>query len=108
MSEDRVRVTLFDGTHFEVGLNQGAEWSAHTTHQRDVPVPPGTMWGDVSAVRIQHNAAGDDWDADNWTMNGIVIASMSTSSVVHDQFTQTGTPIWQFRKNDHQTWEHDF
>jgi hypothetical protein len=108
VSADLARVTLHDGTFFEVSLNAGTEWPAHTTHVRDVPVAGGTMWGDVASVRIQHHAAGDDFNADNWTMNGIVIASVSTLSVVEDQFSQAANPIWQFRKNDHQIWQHDF
>lgn len=108
VSADFARVTLHDGTFFEVSLNEGTEWSQHTTHVRDVPVASGNMWGDVASVLIRHQAAGNDWNADNWTMNAIVIASVSTLSVVTDQFSQTATPIWQFRKNDHQIWQHDF
>jgi hypothetical protein len=108
VSADFARVTLSSGAFFEVSLNEGAEWPAHTTHVRDVPVGAGTMWGDVASVRIQHNAAGGDINADNWTMNAIVISSVSSTGAVRDQLNQAGTPLWQFRKNDHQIWQHDF
>jgi len=108
VSPDVTRVTLRDGTFFEVSLNEGAEWTAGSTHVRDIPVTSGTLWGDIASVSITHSAAGNDWNADNWTMNGIVISSVSTSSVVEDQYSRTDNPIWQFRKNDHQTWQHDF
>jgi len=108
VSADFARVTLHDGTFFETSLNAGTEWHAHTTHVRDVPVAAGTTWGDVASVLIRHQAAGGDVNADNWTMNGIVIASVSTLGVVTDQFSHTDNPIWQFRKNDHQIWQHDF
>jgi hypothetical protein len=107
VSADFARVTLSSGTFFEVSLNEGTEWPAHTTHVRDVPVGAGTTWGDVASVRIRHNAAGGDINADNWTMNAIVIASVS-GTTARDEFSQTGTPVWQFRKNDHQIWQHDF
>src|SRR6185503_768505 len=95
VSADFARVTLRDGTYFEVSLNRGAEWSAHTTHVRDVPVAPGTMWGDVRSIRLQHNAAGSDVNADNWTMAAIVISSVAGIDV-QDRFSQTGSPVWQF------------
>lgn len=108
VSADVARVTLSSGTAFEVSLNEGTEWRARTTHVRDVPVDPGTTWGDVRSVSIKHSAAGDDINADNWTMNSIVISSVSTVGDVRDQFSQSDTPVWQFRKNDHQIWQHDF
>jgi hypothetical protein len=108
VSADFARVTLRSGRFFEVSLNEGATWVAHTTHVRDVPVDPGTMWGDVASVRLRHFAAGNDWNADNWTMNAIAIASVSGTGDVREEFRQGGTPVWQFRKNDHQIWQHDF
>jgi len=108
VSADVARVTLSSGTIFEVSLNEGTEWRARTTHVRDVPVDPGTVWGAIRSVSIQHSAAGDDFNADNWTMDRIVISSVSTVGDVRDQFSQSGTPVWQFRKNDHQIWQHDF
>lgn len=108
VSADFARVTLNDGTVFEVSLNAGAEWPAHTTNTRDVPVAAGTMWGDVRSVRIQHNAAGGDVNADNWTMDRIVISSVSSAGDVRGQLDVSGSPVWQFRKNDNQIWQHDF
>lgn len=108
VSADFARVILSDRTVFEVSLNEGAEWPAHTTHVRDIPVSPGTTWGDVASVQIQHNAAGGDVNADNWIMNAIVISSISDASVVTEQFRSPVAPVWQFRKNDHQIWQHDF
>jgi hypothetical protein len=108
VSADFARVTLRSGTFFEVSLNEGTTWPAHTTHVRDVPVAAGTMWGDVASVRIQHFAAGNDWNADNWTMNAIVIASVSDTGDVREEYNRTDTPIWQFRKNDRQIWQQDF
>jgi hypothetical protein len=108
VSADFARVTLRSGMFFEVSLNEGITWPAHTTHVRDVPVAGGTMWGDVASVRIQHFAAGNDWNADNWTMNGIVIASVSDTGDVREEYRRTDNPIWQFRKNDRQIWQQDF
>jgi len=108
VSADIARVRLNDGTVLEASLNIGAEWSAHTTHTRAVRVPDGTMWGQVSAVEIEHHAAGNDWNADNWTMNKIVISSVTPADVIEERFSRTDNPLWQFRKNDHQIWRHDF
>ena len=73
-----------------------------------MPVDPGTTWADVSSVSIKHSAAGPDHAADNWTMNGIVISSVSDTGDVRDTFSQHLTPIWQFRKNENQVWQQDF
>lgn len=108
VSADVASVTLSSGTTFEISLNEGTEWPARTTHSRDIPVDPGTSWGEVRAVSIRHNAAGPDFAADNWTMNSIVISSVSTTGDVQEQFRQNGSPVWQFRKNDNQVWQHDF
>lgn len=108
VSADVARVSLSSGTVFEISLNEGTEWRAHTTHSRDVPVDPGTTWGDVRSVSIRHSAAGPDFAADNWTMVGIVISSVSTIGDAREQFSQRGAPVWQFRKNDNQVWQHDF
>lgn len=108
VSADFARVTLRDGRVFEISLNEGVEWRAHTTHEREVRVDPGTIWGDVLSVRIEHRAAGHDVNADNWTMVRITISSVSADGGVREQLNLSGSPIWQFRKNDHQTWQHDF
>ncbi|MGH8522381.1 MAG: hypothetical protein ACREU9_13380, partial [Gammaproteobacteria bacterium] len=64
--------------------------------------------GDVRSVIVKHRAAGHDINADNWTMNTIVISAVLEGGDVREMFRQTGTPVWQFRKNDHQSWQHDF
>jgi hypothetical protein len=108
VSADDARVTLASGAVFGISLNEGTEWRAGTTHVRDVLIDPPAMWGDVRSVSIEHHAAGDDTNADNWKMNSIVISSVSTAGDVLDQFSRSDTPVWQFRKNDHQIWQHDF
>lgn len=108
VSADFARVTLRDGTFFEVSLNEGATWPSRTTHTVDVPVAASTVWGDVASVRVQHNAAGNDWNADNWTMNEIIITSIESDGSATDQYRLAETPVWQFRKNDNQIWQHDF
>jgi hypothetical protein len=105
VSADLARVTLTDGTFFEVSLNEGQEWKKHTTHARDVPVASGTTWGDVRTVRIQHQAAGGDSNADNWKMDKIVIASISTGDVVRQEFQASDNPLWEFKKNEKQIWQ---
>ena len=75
---------------------------------RDVPVDPGTTWGDVRSVGITHHAAGPDFAADNWTMDIIVISSVSDTGDIQEQFSQSGAPVWPFRKNENQVWQHDF
>jgi hypothetical protein len=108
ISADVAQVVLNSGTVFEISLNEGTEWSARTTHVRDVPVDSGTIWGDIRSVVVKHAAAGPDFAADNWTMDGIVISSVSADGDVREQFRQHRTPVWQFRKNDNQVWQHDF
>jgi hypothetical protein len=108
VSADFAKVTLLSGAEFEVSLNEGAEWRTGTGHERDVPVPPGTAWGDVRSVSIRHQAAGHDVNADNWTMNTIVISAVFESGEVREMFRRSAAPVWQFRKNDHQIWQHDF
>lgn len=108
ISADVAQVVLNSGTVFEISLNEGTEWSARTTHVRDVPVDSGTIWGDIRSVVVKHAAAGPDFAADNWTMDGVVISSVSTDGDVREQFRQHRTPVWQFRKNDNQVWQHDF
>ena len=108
VSTDFARVLLNDGRMFEISLNEGSEWRAHTTYVRDVPVDPGIMWGDVRAVQIEHRAAGSDINADNWNMDKIVITSVSTTGTVRDELIISGDPMWHFHKNDHQIWQHDF
>jgi hypothetical protein len=108
VSADFARVTLRDGTFSEVSLNEGTTWPSRTTHSVDVPVAAGTTWGAVASVRVQHNAAGNDWNADNWTMNEIIIASIESDGSASEQYRRADTPVWQFRKNDRQIWQHDF
>jgi hypothetical protein len=108
VSADFAIVVLNDDTVFEVSLNEGAEWPAHTTHTREVPVDPGTLWGDVRVVRIRHEAAGSDHNADNWKMNEIVIASIATDGTENVQFRHRDTPIWEFKKNERQIWKQPF
>lgn len=108
VSADIARVTLSSGIDFEVSLNEGTEWPAHTTHIRDVPVAPGTTWGDVRSVSIKHSAAGPDFAADNWMMDRLIISTVSTGGDVVEQFNPPDFPGWQFRKNDHQIWQQDF
>lgn len=108
VSADFARVTLRDGTFFEVSLNEGVTWPSRTTHSVDVPVAAGTTWGNVASVRVQHNAAGNDWNADNWKINEIIIASIASDGSATEQFRHADTPVWEFRKNDHQIWQHDF
>lgn len=106
VSEAFVFVRLDDGSDIEVDLNEGTTWSAYTTHRRDVAIPFPAEWSDVSSVGIRHEAAGNDWNADNWTMNEVVIAFVSESGRETERYRESGTPIWQFRKNDNQIWEH--
>lgn len=108
VSDDRARVILSDGTVIDASMNEGAEWPRFTTHTRSVTVPAGTMWGQVSSVQIEHHAAGDDINADNWTMTQIVISSVSDLGVTQERFRLPFDPPRQFRKNDHQLWQHDF
>lgn len=109
VSPDFTKLIFMDGTETaEISLNEGATWVAGTTHVRDIPVDPGTLWGDVRSVVIRHQAAGGDINADNWTMNGIVISAVLEGGEVREMFRRSDTPIWQFRKNDHQIWQHDF
>lgn len=108
VSADFAIVTLLDGSVVEVSLNEGAEWRAGSTHERDVAMPAGTVWGDVRTVAIRHQAAGDDVNADNWTMNTIVISAILDTGEVREMFRHSATPIWQFRKNEQQVWQHDF
>lgn len=108
VSPDFARVILHDGTFFEVSLNEGTAWPSRTTHSVDVPVAPSIAWSDVASVRVQHNAAGNDWNADNWTMNEIIISSIESDGSSTEQYRRADTPIWQFRKNDNQIWQHDF
>lgn len=109
VSPDFTKLIFIDGTETpEISLNEGATWAAGTTHLRDIPVDRGTHWGDVRSVVIRHQAAGADINADNWTLNTIVISAVLESGEVREMFRRTDTPIWQFRKNDRQIWQHDF
>ena len=108
VSQDFAFVRLSGGGLIEVSLNEGTTWNAHTTHERTINLPAGTMWGDVFSVGIRHMAAGNDWNADNWTMNQIIISSVSNTNEIKQRFINTGNPVFQFRKNDNQIWEHDF
>ena len=108
VSKDFAFVRLSGGGFVEVSLNEGSTWNAHTTHERIVHLPTGTTWSDVLSVGIRHVAAGNDWNADNWTMNQIIISTVSDTSEVRQRFIDTRNYVWQFRKNDHQIWEHNF
>jgi hypothetical protein len=108
VSEAFVFVRLRDGELVEVGLNEGTTWSARSTHRRDIEIAPGATWSDVRAVGIRHVAAGNDWNADNWTMAEVMIASVSDGGRESVRYREAGAPVWQFRRNDHQVWEHVF
>lgn len=108
VSEDFVFVRLRDGGFVEVELNEGTTWRAHTTHDRTFELPSLATWDDVSSVGIRHVAAGNDWNADNWTMAEVVIASLSERGGATERYREAGAPVWQFRKNDNQVWEHAF
>ena len=105
VSEAFAFVRLSDGSSVEVGLNEGTTWNAYTTHRRDIDLR--SLWENVRSVGIRHEAAGNDWNADNWTMNEVVIASVSASGRETERYRERGAPVWQFRKNDNQVWERE-
>jgi len=112
-SEDFAHVLLRDGTRHTAPLNQDAsgqwmQWDARGEYTRDVPLPSGTTWSDVTRIELEHRAAGPDFAADNWTMNRVTVSSVSTAGVVLDRFSAIGSPLHQFRKNDHQVWGQSF
>jgi hypothetical protein len=108
VSQDFLFVRLRSSATVEISLNENTTWNAFTTHSRRIDLPLGTVWGDVLAVGIRHIAAGNDWNADNWTMDRIVISSITPTGGVMERFNTTGTPIHQFQKNANQIWEHSF
>jgi hypothetical protein len=108
VSQDFLFVRLRASSTVEISLNENTTWNAFTTHSRVINLPLGTVWGDVLEVGIRHLAAGNDWNADNWTMDRIVISSIATTGEVMERFNATGSPIHQFQKNANQTWEHSF
>ncbi len=108
VSQDFLFVRLRSSATVEISLNENTTWNAFSTHSRRIDLPLGTVWGDVLAVGIRHVAAGNDWNADNWTMDRIVISSITPTDVVMERFNTTGTPIHQFQKNANQIWEHSF
>jgi hypothetical protein len=108
VSQDFIFVRLRTLGLIEISLNEGSTWNAFSTHTRSIELPPGVLWSDVEVLGIRHVAAGNDWNADNWTMNRIVIASISTDGSRRERLLLERDPIQQFQKNADQTWEHIF
>lgn len=108
VSQDFIFVRLRTLGVVEISLNEGRAWNSFSTHTRSIELPPGALWSDVEALGIRHVAAGNDWNADNWTMNRIVISSVSTGGATREHLVLERNPIWQFQKNANQTWEHVF
>ncbi len=108
VSEDFLFVRLRSGDEVEIGLNQGETWHAHTQHQRRIELPDDLIWSDINAVGIRHVAAGNDWNADNWGMDKIVISSIDDTGTTTQRLLLEGNPIYYFQKNSNNIWEHFF